>query len=105
MVDAQPFEDDVTADEVADDEGGRRCVRSSSAVCPNAVACVIRVPTVGGVADVADYRSAMANVLSPLVDESSILPPSPVDESGQPLEVIHDREYRVRAYKKASTAS
>jgi hypothetical protein len=44
----------------------------------------------------------MANVLSPLVDESSILPPFPVDEAGQPLEVIHDREYRVRAYKKAS---
>ena len=44
----------------------------------------------------------MANVLSPLVDESSILPPFPVDDTGQPLEMIHDREYRVRAYKVAS---
>jgi hypothetical protein len=38
-----------------------------------------------------------------IVDRSSILPPPPIDDSGRLLEVIHDREYRVRAYKKSST--
>ena len=37
-----------------------------------------------------------------LFDDASILPADPVDESGEPLEVIHDREYRVRAYRKAA---
>jgi len=33
-------------------------------------------------------------------DRSSILPTEPVDEDGEPLEVLHDREYRVRAFRK-----
>ncbi|BAN03024.1 DUF2889 domain-containing protein [Ilumatobacter coccineus] len=36
-----------------------------------------------------------------LFDHDSILPDDLVDESGQPLEVLHDREYRVRAFRKA----
>jgi hypothetical protein len=33
-------------------------------------------------------------------DSSSILAADPVDDAGEPLEVLHDREYRVRAYRK-----
>lgn len=36
-----------------------------------------------------------------LFDHDSILPDDPVDESGRPLDVLHDREYRVRAFRKA----
>ena len=43
----------------------------------------------------------MANAISPTVDRSSILPPDPVDDAGRPLDVIHDREYRVRAFRVA----
>jgi hypothetical protein len=32
-------------------------------------------------------------------DRSSILPGDPLDEHGRPLEVLHDREYRVRAFR------
>ena len=45
--------------------------------------------------DAADRRS------SDLFDDDSILPADPVDDDGTPLEVLHDREYRVRAYRKA----
>lgn len=38
--------------------------------------------------------------MTSLFDESSILPARPVDDDGEPLEVLHDREYRVRAYYK-----
>ena len=93
---------DVTSDEIADIEGGLGAFGHRS----HSVRTLCHVSSGFGrsdvSADVPDYRSAMANVLSPLVDESSILPPFPVDDSGQPLEVIHDREYRVRAYKKSS---
>ncbi|HSL72949.1 MAG TPA: DUF2889 domain-containing protein [Ilumatobacteraceae bacterium] len=34
-------------------------------------------------------------------DDSAILPAWPVDDVGDPLEVLHDREYRVRAFRKA----
>jgi hypothetical protein len=36
-----------------------------------------------------------------LFDESSILPAPPLDADGSPLEVLHDREYRVRAFRTA----
>lgn len=35
-----------------------------------------------------------------LFDPSTILPADPVDEDGAPLEVLHDREYRVRAFRR-----
>ncbi len=38
--------------------------------------------------------------MSSLFDDSTILRPDPVDAAGDPLEVLHDREYRVRAYRK-----
>ncbi|MEO1058883.1 MAG: DUF2889 domain-containing protein [Actinomycetota bacterium] len=38
---------------------------------------------------------------SSLFDDASILPADPVDEAGQPLEVLHDREYRVRSFRKS----
>jgi hypothetical protein len=34
-------------------------------------------------------------------DTSSILPPAPIGDDGEPLEVLHDREYRVQAYRKS----
>jgi hypothetical protein len=34
-------------------------------------------------------------------DDSAILPAWPTDDVGEPLEVLHDREYRVRAFRKA----
>jgi Protein of unknown function (DUF2889) len=34
-------------------------------------------------------------------DTSTILPSAPVGDDGEPLEVLHDREYRVRAFRKA----
>lgn len=36
-----------------------------------------------------------------LFDTTTILPPGPVGDDGEPLEVLHDREYRVRAYRKS----
>jgi hypothetical protein len=36
-----------------------------------------------------------------LFSHDSILPDDPVDASGEPLDVLHDREYRVRAFRKA----
>ncbi len=39
---------------------------------------------------------------SSLFDAASILPADPVDEAGQLLEVLHDREYRVRAFRKSA---
>ncbi len=36
-----------------------------------------------------------------LFSRDSILPGDPVDEAGNPLDVLHDREYRVRAFRKA----
>lgn len=35
-----------------------------------------------------------------LFDRSTILPPDPTDRDGNVLEVLHDREYRVRAFRK-----
>ena len=35
-----------------------------------------------------------------LFDDSEILPPDPVGDDGAPLEVLHDREYRVRAFRR-----
>ena len=35
-----------------------------------------------------------------LFDTASILPPEPRGDDGEPLEVLHDREYRVQAYRK-----
>ena len=35
-----------------------------------------------------------------LFDDSTILPGDPVGDDGAPLEVLHDREYRVRAFRK-----
>jgi Protein of unknown function (DUF2889) len=36
-----------------------------------------------------------------LFAHDSILPSDPVDDDGAPLEVLHDREYRVRAFRKS----
>jgi hypothetical protein len=44
----------------------------------------------------------MANAISQAIDASSILPPDPVDDAGRPLDMIHDREYRVRAFRVAA---
>lgn len=38
-----------------------------------------------------------------LFDAGSVLPPEPLDGNGSPLEVLHDREYRVRAFRKSET--
>jgi hypothetical protein len=46
------------------------------------------------------YRAAMANQNDSLFDNASILPDSPIGDDGKPLEVLHDREYRVRAFRK-----
>ena len=40
------------------------------------------------------------SAVSSMFDTSSILPAEPVDADGQPLDVLHDREYRVQAYRK-----
>lgn len=45
--------------------------------------------------------SANATDSTELFSHDSILPDDPVDAAGQPLDVLHDREYRVRAYRKA----
>lgn len=42
----------------------------------------------------------MANLNDSLFDHASILPDLPLDDDGNPLEVLHDREYRVRAFRK-----
>ncbi len=39
-------------------------------------------------------------VTDDLFDTSSILPNTPIGDDGSPLEVLHDREYRVRAFRK-----
>jgi hypothetical protein len=39
-------------------------------------------------------------VTDDLFDTSSILPSDPIGDDGTPLEVLHDREYRVRAFRK-----
>lgn len=39
--------------------------------------------------------------LDDLFDTSTILPSPPLGDDGAPLEVLHDREYRVRAYRKS----
>jgi len=44
--------------------------------------------------------SEFAAPSEPTFDTASILPDAPLDEHGVPLEVLHDREYRVRAYRK-----
>ena len=36
-----------------------------------------------------------------LFDDSTILPDDPVGDDGAPLEVLHDREYRVRAFRRS----
>jgi hypothetical protein len=40
-------------------------------------------------------------MLDDLFDTSTILPSAPDGDDGVPLEVLHDREYRVRAFRKA----
>lgn len=35
-----------------------------------------------------------------MFDSSEILPTAPLDDAGEPLEVLHDREYRVRAFRR-----
>ena len=35
-----------------------------------------------------------------LFDSTSILPPEPCGDDGEPFQVLHDREYRVQAYRK-----
>jgi hypothetical protein len=42
-----------------------------------------------------------APTVDDLFDDSTILPPTPSADDGEPLEVLHDREYRVRAFRKA----
>ncbi len=37
-----------------------------------------------------------------LFDVAGILPDAPLGDDGQPLDVLHDREYRVRAYRKSA---
>ena len=60
-------------------------------------------------ANVLGYLAAMADPTTPatvpaaiddLFDHATILPIDPVDGDGTPLEVLHDREYRVRAFRK-----
>jgi hypothetical protein len=56
------------------------------------------------------YLAAMADTTTPptaapatiddLFDHSTILPSDPTDADGNALEVLHDREYRVRAFRK-----
>jgi hypothetical protein len=46
------------------------------------------------------YRAAMTPPSDSLFDHTSILPDGPIDGNGRPLEVLHDREYRVRAFRK-----
>lgn len=41
-----------------------------------------------------------SSVTDDLFDHSTILPADPIGEGGEPLEVLHDREYRVRAFRK-----
>jgi hypothetical protein len=38
--------------------------------------------------------------LDDLFDTDTILPAAPLGDDGEPLEVLHDREYRVRAFRK-----
>ena len=52
-------------------------------------------PTTGPTTDL-----DVAPPFEPTFDTASILPDAPLDEQGRPLEVLHDREYRVRAYRK-----
>ncbi len=48
------------------------------------------------------YLASMADSTSTddLFDTSTILPSDPVGDDGEPLEVLHDREYRVRAFRR-----
>jgi len=47
-------------------------------------------------------RIALENGVGEPFDRASILPPDPVDAEGDPLPVLHDREYRVRAFRLAA---
>ena len=50
----------------------------------------------------ADSISPLApRALDDLFDTSTILPAGPLGDDGEPFEVLHDREYRVRAFRKA----
>jgi hypothetical protein len=49
----------------------------------------------------APVTAAPPRATDDLFDDDSILPPDPVDETGTALDVLHDREYRVRAYRRA----
>jgi Protein of unknown function (DUF2889) len=42
-----------------------------------------------------------ASTVDDLFAHDSILPADPIGDDGGPLEVLHDREYRVRAFRKA----
>ena len=43
---------------------------------------------------------AAPRALDDLFDTDTILPAAPLGDDGEPLEVLHDREYRVRAFRK-----
>jgi hypothetical protein len=45
--------------------------------------------------------SDAVSAIDDLFDRGTILPADPVGDDGAPLEVLHDREYRVRAFRKA----
>ena len=51
--------------------------------------------------DTIDLAARPVRSVDDLFDTSTILPTSPVDDDGEPMEVLHDREYRVRAFRKA----
>jgi hypothetical protein len=46
-------------------------------------------------------RMADHATIDDLFDDSTILPDDPVDADGDVLEVLHDREYRVRAFRRS----
>ncbi len=48
----------------------------------------------------ADSTPQAPRALDDLFDTSTILPTAPLGDDGEPLEVLHDREYRVRAFRK-----
>ena len=56
-------------------------------------------------AEVLRYLAPMADIINAndLFDTSTILPPSPLGDDGAPLEVLHDREYRVQSFRKSDS--
>ncbi len=68
------------------------CRRSDSSGLP-------AVPCTDGRPDLPPHELA-PRALDDLFDTSTILPTAPLGDDGEPLEVLHDREYRVRAFRK-----